>query len=508
MLKRILIMLTILFISLNTVMAQDMSEILAMLEDSDALESMDISDFSEVLSSTEEVVLEDGTVTTLGASTQAALDEQIQIAVEEGTITAEVAAQTQEVVTAVKDAEVNDDSVVTLGAALEKAGTSLDEIEEAIVDAIAVMAVESLLSDPEASGDLLDGLQLLKGALGTLSKFGQANAQTSIANSLYGHQGYKLFAVSLGLTGSLASDMDTVNTIIKITDPSAEEDLMMDELKAGGFKAGISLQAVSASVGLNLSWLVDRLYVGAVFGSTNVSISPTNGLGINLFGSEAFAMTTEDLGVDQIVEFQLSGSINTNIFGITANYQLIKAVGIPILLRWNGLSLGTGLIRSGFNLNVKSDLSAMLASMAGGEGNMEIAPNTFVGEFAIVSDAWTIPLEISTGIRVLSMININLGAGADIKFGSSDVTFNLISAGEQTIGTKILLALMDDLFKKEDMTFPYSNPSNVELVNLKAMAGVGIGLGPISIDINAAAFVSPDFEQIGFSFGTNLVLRI
>ncbi|QEN04862.1 hypothetical protein EW093_09145 [Thiospirochaeta perfilievii] len=517
MIKKILLIISLFFMSFSLISAQDldMATILEMLSDDDALLAQDITQFQAILSDTTElkdennepILDENGEPLTAGAQISSIINEQIETLVAEGVITEEQATLTTNVVDSVKNATPDADGKVTLGQAIDDSGTTLTEISDSIASSIAIMAAEELFSsDPAMEESIMEGLNTLKGVLNTLTKFGQANAQTSISSSLYGHQGYNLFAASLGVTGSIASDMDTVGTIFTLMDSADAEAQLMEELKNEGFKAGVSLQAISGSLGLNLSWLVDRLYAGVVFGSSNAKISPEIGLGIEVANNPVY--DNVNIAKDIIAEYNLNGSVSTNIFGITANYQLIKPKGIPVLFRWNGISVGTGVISNSFDINVQADLSSLLMDMAGSEAAITVEPGTYVGTFIVESNAISIPMEISTGVRFLSMINVNLGVGADLKFGNSDVKFYLDGSSAETIGTKIVTNLMDEMFKKADMNFPYTNPQNIDLVNLKAMLGVGIGLGPVSFDLNFAAFASPDIQDIGLTFGANLVFRI
>lgn len=508
MLKRIPLIFLAILLSINTLMAQDldMGTILEMMNDQDTLLTTDISALSDLLNDSTVVTNDDGTTTTKGAELMATITEQIDSLKtnEESTALADKALA---VVDAIK---ADTDGNVTLQEALDSAGTDLDEIEDSLVNAMATMAVEELFSDPETEQNLRDGLQTLDGVLGTLTKFGQANAQTSSAATLFAHQGYKLFALSLGFTGSFASSESTYDTIMDIQDSEDSEKALEDALKAGGFEAGVSFQALSAQVGINLGFLVDGLYAGVVLGSTNAEINSQE-FDVKLFNSTVYST---DLGGDGVDDYNLNGSVHTSVFGITANYQLVKPKSIPILFRWNGLSVGSGVINNAFSVDLEADFSKALEDMAN-DGvtdetqKMTIDSGTYVGSFSISSNAVTIPLEISTGVRLLSTINLGLGLGADLKFGSSKVKFNLENTNEESsFNTKLVTSIIDKIFEEEGMSFPYSNPQSVDLINFKAMIALGVGLGPVTMDFNTVFYSSALNDDIGMSFGMNFILRI
>lgn len=368
--------------------------------------------------------------------------------------------------------------------------TTLDNIEDAIIQVIASRAAEDLFSN---NAELQDQINTLSKALKTMAGFGQANAQTSISSSLFGYQGYKLFSVSFGFLGSVATDStSSAMNILSSSDPSKA---IEKELESGGLEFGVAMQGFSANVGINMNWLIKNLYLGVVFGTTNTTVnqegSRSKMLGVTIFDSSGVNTSGNNLNLDI--------SMTTATFGITANYQLIKPFNIPILYRWNGISLGTGFIYSSFNVNANADLSSLFPS----DSTNPTPANTFKATFDINSSSVTVPIEISTGIRLLSALNLSVGAGIDLKFGGSNVSFNIDSPNEDSLSTKLMVAALDEVLKKGSLSFPYSEDHGVDFFNPRVMAGLGIGLGPVTFDISANFYV-----LTGFTFGANFVLRI
>lgn len=362
---------------------------------------------------------------------------------------------------------------------------SLDPIEDAVIRAVAKQAVDSF--DPETKETISKGLQTVDTLFNLLGGFGQATANTAVASSLFGYQGYKIFALSFGLLGTVATDIDKVDSVLKIVNSGKDELDLLDDLEALGISAGVALQGFSFNVGVNMSWLVDGLYVGAVMGQSSTSVTSTK--------------IVEELMFVPVVNMKNSGSnaaftmkLSTGIFGIRGYYQLIKPFKVPVLFRWNGLNVGTGFIYTGNAINANMDLLPLL--------DVELPDQTLDVKFKIDSKAYTIPLEISTGVQLLSSLTVSAGAGLDVQFGSSTIGFDLKSSEADSISSKIVNALLDELFKIENMNFPYNSTSKPAVLNPRVGLGVGLGVGPISFDVAATMFL-----QTGLSVGANIVLR-
>lgn len=380
-------------------------------------------------------------------------------------------------------------------------------VENAIVSAMATQVTDELVT-PEMQTQLNDSLDLAGSVIGVLNGFAQSTANTAVASSLFGYQGYKLFIASVGFLGSFAfpEPMDTAQSLYDISQNlDTGEDLttaLTDYLDVNGVEAGITFQGVSANIGINLSRFVDRLYLSAVFGSTSATVSSLNDIGtakVDILGSSIIDSTLDNLPIVGSVEIPadipaLELTLGSSVFGLRVNYQLVKGFGIPILFRWNGLSLGTGFIVNSMNIEGQMDLSSIL----------ELEADTLGAEFSILSDTYTIPLEASTGIQLLSILSVNVGGGADIQFGSSSIDFDMITSGGDSIGTKVIRETIDEILSTSDaISFPYAAEGEVRLINPRVNASVGVGLGPIILDLSAYYYF-----RTGVAFGLNAIIRI
>ncbi len=380
----------------------------------------------------------------------------------------------------------------TIGEIKKDPTIDFDAVEDALVEAIAKQAATTLMP-PETKEELEATLDSVGSMISVLNGFAQSTANSSVSSSLFGYQGYKLFVASFGMLGSFAipEPLDTANTLMSL----GEDADIIEELQAMNIEAGVTVQGFSASFGLNLSWLIDRLYVGAVLGSTSATVSTTTGIDLQVLGSSAYKAEVVDMPFEIPEEIpSLELSMGSSVYGIKLNYQFIKGFGIPILFRWNGLSLGTGFIANNMHINADIDLS----------GQLDLPANTLGAKFSITSDTYTIPLEASTGIQLLSILTVTGGVALDVQFGSSNVEFDILTSGGEGFGAKIMRQTIDELLASSDtISFPYNAEGNVQFLNPRINVGVGVGLGPIVLDLSAFYYMNT-----GLSLGANFIIRI
>ncbi len=272
---------------------------------------------------------------------------------------------------------------------------------------------------------------------------------------------------------------------------NADGDDLLNELEDLGIETGVTVQAFSANVGVNLSFLVENLYAGLVFGSTSVKYNSDDGIETSVLTIPVYSAEAEEADSENPMYLELE--MNSSIFGIKANYQVIDGFGVPILFRWNGVNLGTGFIKTSQNIETFIDMSPQL----------NLAPGTLGATFDILSEAYTIPLEASTGIQLLSILTLTAGAGIDVQFGSSEVNMDLVTAGDDSIGTKIIRKVIDEIMADSSMSFPYNSEGTPDLFNPRLNFGVGLGIGPVAFDFSAFYFFNT-----GLALGANFVIRI
>ena len=120
----------------------------------------------------------------------------------------------------------------------------------------------------------------------------------------------------------------------------------------------------------------------------------------------------------------LRGSITS--FGLHAQYRVMnpqKDEGAATLLRWTGVDLTGGLEFTRWSLDVEDTIETDF-SVQGSSGSAAITL-TETGTFALSSTAMTVPVEVSTGIRIALLLSLYVGAGVDFTVGTGKLDANL-----------------------------------------------------------------------------------
>lgn len=303
--------------------------------------------------------------------------------------------------------------------------------------------------------------------------FGNSNAYSAQSGTLQGYQGYKLFAVMGGfMVGAQLPSFD-LDILMSIPDTIVEK----PDVYAG----------VAPSVGFNIG-----LNAGGIFGFFNKKLG-------NTLKPFYFNVKYAPLTLTTIVPGYGDIDVSSTNFAIGLNYQWIpqsKSVLLG-LFKWRGVNVGSGFnyqsnsVQFSTNLDKISQPFSAEIPIAVGEYTAE-APvaATFTAtptiNLGIDMSTFSIPLELSTSVQFLWLLNLNLGAGADLVFGNTDITVNAnsdFSVEKLSIDNRELDA------SKYKVT-----PGNValdagtknvppSLARMRIMAGIGVQLGPIKIDL-------------------------
>ena len=305
-----------------------------------------------------------------------------------------------------------------------------------------------------------------------IGAFASSSVFSSTGASLRTYQGYDTFALTLGFMGGVQLPVDVFSMF------SGGEDVMNkiynDFTNNGDIPFGVNPQIINVQAGINTSkFLLNGLYFGFKAGFMSLPL---------------------DLG-------DFSTSFLTWSAGVMANYQILRQwrVGGGLFV-WRGLNIGAGLIyqRTNLKLNVPLELESddyiyipsysVSVRIADPELRMNFLVNTI-----------TIPLEAVTAIRLLGFFNISLGAGADVGFGSA----NLNTDGHADIrlyGLPAGTSVTDG-----SITISMGGENTPSLLNPKAMASLGISLGPvILLDIPVTYYFLNYGYNIGLSLGFTL----
>jgi len=272
---------------------------------------------------------------------------------------------------------------------------------------------------------------------------------------------YKLFSITLGsmfglqLSGDPFNIMDDFNNLSRTLNNDHD------------IKLGVSPQVFNARIGINTSkFLLDKLYLGLHLGLTKF-----NG---------------NDVGLDGVNYDNFS-------IGITANYQLVRKKELAKgLLIWRGVNVGSGFIYQGTKIGYGIKLDSYEMDLGSGYGSLVIDPKI---NLDMKIDTYTIPLEVTTAVRLLWFLNIPLGLGMDLAFGKSDINLDV----KGNVNVKNL--------SSPDLT--QSSPGYVSanaggdmapsFFNFKIMTGIGLNFGPVVLDVPVTFYLDN-----GYSVGVTL----
>ncbi len=113
---------------------------------------------------------------------------------------------------------------------------------------------------------------------------------------------------------------------------------------------------------------------------------------------------------------------NLTSAGLHAQVKLIKPAedkGLARAFRWIGLDATSGIEYTRWSLDAADDIENNFT--AGGNTRDYDLQMTSSGSFNLTSDAVTVPLELTTGFRVLGLLSIYGGVGVDFTYGTSSV---------------------------------------------------------------------------------------
>ncbi len=295
--------------------------------------------------------------------------------------------------------------------------------------------------------------------------FGNANAYSMNSATLQSFQNYSLFAVATGLMVGVQAPSSSVSYYSKVGE---------DIQKKGDLYAGIGVGVTYFNVGINAKFLMPGLYLNGKYG--------------------AFDTDVDDFTMDFAV------------MGVGANYRFLEPKSLVTgLVKWRGVSLGTGLYRQTNKINMKivPDSIATLAHfrqavLAGATSSQDStdkgilldlmgytasnpdAEVSLTPEFNMGLDisTYTIPFDaVTSGSIFWGILNLTAGIGIDLNFGSDKIVLRgATEAGISSDTTKVT-------FTPATVNIDGSSNNVPSFARLRVMTGLGIGLGPIKLDV-------------------------
>lgn len=184
-------------------------------------------------------------------------------------------------------------------------------------------------------------------------------------------------------------------------------------------------------------------------------------------------------------------------FGVHGQLSLFKDGKEPrgnFLLSWGGIDITTGLERGQLTLTLSDSVKSRipLAETAGGP---YIEANT-AGIFDADMRVWSVPLEVTTSLRLLYLLSFYGGLGLDWQFGSNELTMDLDS---QLLG---VIPGESDRFEVGSARLVARESVSPSPGKLRALAGVQVNL--TFLRVFAHLNVMPDRGLVGVVTGARL----
>ncbi|MCL1910661.1 MAG: hypothetical protein FWG13_00445, partial [Leptospirales bacterium] len=218
-------------------------------------------------------------------------------------------------------------------------------------------------------------------------KFTKANANAaSFANhaaTQRGYTDYDYFALTVG--AMVGGQLPTFSSNeLKGLDSTIENE--------GDAEIGFSAQ-FAVQLGIKAWFISDDLYLGLKVGKIKFNFDPNDE---NKFEYDTFML------------------------GLVGNYMLFNKTSIGFgSIRWRGVNFGTGLIYQ------SSDTKYMMKIDDVSDGSNSLNVTNPYLNYKMNSKIVTIPLELTTALRLLYCTNFTVGFGADLAMGKTDVKFGM-----------------------------------------------------------------------------------
>ena len=275
--------------------------------------------------------------------------------------------------------------------------------------------------------------------------------------------------------------------------PSVLEDAASEIETEGDIYVGAAVQPVTAALGINVNRWLRKTRVYVKFGYFDIP-----------YGTIA----------DEV-------AFNSLSLGLGATYQLVETRQLPLgFLRWRGISLGSGLLfqrnQTDIDIQVTDEAFTSQAVTYGDVfdpsfdygpwpfnatdeiGTVEVSPSLTA---AIESRTYSIPLEVSTGLRILWLLDVNIGAGIDVVFGSSDLE---LGAGAEVEFVPDPAASPYVSSVPGSASLNISSSEGPQFARPRVTGGAGLNLGPVKLDVPLMLYF--DSEGNTLMAGVNLAI--
>jgi hypothetical protein len=283
------------------------------------------------------------------------------------------------------------------------------------------------------------------------------------------------FAGALGVDPQQITNdiLAQVNNVFQVADVGAflRDFQNVQAFSSKGLGVDYASETTLAEVGATVSFAtsVDKSYNKPSGSYTDPMPLNGGGANISLMGGLGLGL----IGLDPVMIFgnwfkgsasigQLDGSYDN--WGLHGQLRLLgpsrKMSATKLLIRWGGIAITSGADYSRMTLNAKKDLRSSFTlpaySADAPQGSISIQ-NQGTLTFSLEQTTWTVPLEITTSLRLLSLLTIYGGFGLDFQLGGgSDMHINM-DAGNLT--GKVGGTTVNDIGTASITVNQHANPS-------------------------------------------------
>ena len=189
---------------------------------------------------------------------------------------------------------------------------------------------------------------------------------------------------------------------------------------------------------------------------------------------------------------QLHGAITTA--GAHLQYRLVdpqQDSGVEAdFLRWTGIDITSGVEFTKWDFGANDTITTNF-NVAGSSGSTALTLDS-MGQFDLSSTATTVPVEITTGLRIALLLSLYIGAGFDFTVGKSTLDANLNGHVHAADGTDV-----------GTVTVVGSGSNTASPGTGRALAGVQINLWKLKVFTQVNVSPTP---AASIAFGVRLVL--
>jgi hypothetical protein len=335
----------------------------------------------------------------------------------------------------------------------------------------AQLRMETLMNAPlnQAVADLESQMAGFQNQERLAQGFANANAYSVHSANFSGVQNYKLFALGTGfMIGVQAPSFD----------PSYLGSVADDINENGDLYAGASLGYTLFNLGVNARFIKKGLYLNVKYGGMSKSIG----------------------------DF----SYDFKVMGIGANYALIKSVSALGLVKWRGISIGTGAYYQSNTIKMKvssddiktrvpidedPEIEAAMVLAGVNEVNVVMVPEFDMG---LDISTVTVPVDVVTSLSLIwGVVNVSVGAGFDLNFGGTDI----LLSGETDLSVETDNPAYPITETPGKVTINGSSDNGASIMRPRINVGIGTGIGPVRFEFPMTYYIAS-----GVAFGGSAII--